>query len=127
MRKAPKAALLLLISLALVVASTFAAAVSVAVTALIVPGTGTPNADKVTGFEQNVQNYYLGAKSCSASSGAACTLQGVAYPASLWPLVNTTKDGAPGSFAKYGPSVAQGVGQLDSQLMQTLATTDGQV
>ena len=37
------------------------------VTALIVPGTGTPNADKVTGFEQNVQNYYLGATSCSAS------------------------------------------------------------
>lgn len=55
-----------------------------ATTALIVPGTGTPDADAVTNFKTNVQTYYLGGTTCTAPS---CTLTGIPYPASLWPLV----------------------------------------
>lgn len=85
-----------------------------ATTALIVPGTGTPDADAVTNFKTNVQTYYLGGTTCTAPS---CTLTGIPYPASLWPLVGGL------SAPKWDKSVATGVGHLNSALINTLGST----
>ncbi|WP_059015839.1 PE-PPE domain-containing protein [Mycobacterium sp. M26] len=99
------------------VASIFTSAVTLAATtALIVPGTGTPDADAVTNFKTNVQTYYLGDTSCTAPS---CVLTGIPYPASLWPLVGGL------TAPKWDQSVATGVGHLNSALINTLdSTTD---
>jgi PE-PPE domain-containing protein len=77
------------------------------------------------GLKENVRDYYLGATDCPGSSAFSCSLVGVPYPASLWPLVNTTATG--GSFDTYGDSVADGVAQLNSQVFETLTNTEGPV
>jgi hypothetical protein len=87
-----------------------------ATTALIVPGTGTSNANLVDNFLTNVRSYYLGATSCV---DASCQLQGINYPASLWPLVG----GLQGN--KWDESVGTGVTHLNGALINELtATTD---
>src|SRR4051812_40533692 len=86
----------ILTAMGVLVGATLTAVVALAavpVTALVVPGTSTSNPDNVAMFEQNARNYYLGATKCAASVGTACTVEGVPYPAALWPLVNTTSQG----------------------------------
>ncbi|WP_163749183.1 PE-PPE domain-containing protein [Mycolicibacterium helvum] len=100
------------------VGSILTSAVSLAATTgLIVPGTGTPNANVIDGFLTNVRNYYLAQTSCDAN----CNLDGIDYPASLWPLVG----GLTGD--KWDDSVGTGVNHLNSALIQELATTDDDV
>ena len=85
----------------------------------IVPGTGTPDADHVSGFKTNVQTYYLGDTPCKVPS--SCDLVGIPYPASLWPIV-------PGPQAdKWNTSVATGESHLNGTLVNTLTTTPGPV
>ncbi|AQT78719.1 hypothetical protein B1R94_04835 [Mycolicibacterium litorale] len=107
----------MLSAIVLGVASVITSAISLAATtALIVPGTGTPDADAVTNFTTNVQTYYLGGTSCVAPT---CVLEGIPYPASLWPVVGGL------AAPKWDKSVATGVGHLNSALIDTLvAGTD---
>ncbi|WP_319430556.1 PE-PPE domain-containing protein [Mycobacterium sp. RTGN5] len=88
-----------------------------ATTGLIVPGTGTSNANLVDGFLTNVRDYYLGATSCDTS----CDLQGINYPASLWPLVG----GLQGD--KWDDSVGTGVTHLNGALIHELTATNDDV
>jgi hypothetical protein len=100
------------------VGSVLMSAVSLAATTgLIVPGTGTPNANVIDDFLTNVRKYYLGATSCDTN----CDLDGIDYPASVWPLVG----GLHGD--KWDNSVGIGVNHLNSALIQELATTDDDV
>jgi pimeloyl-ACP methyl ester carboxylesterase len=76
------------------VATAFLAAVSLAATALIVPGTGDPDANIVAGYRQNFVDrystpFYKEATApfdpfCTSTNG--CTLTGINYPASFSPL-----------------------------------------
>lgn len=88
-----------------------------ATTALIVPGTGTPNANVIDNFLTNVRTYYLAQTPC----GDQCDLDGINYPASLWPLVG----GLTGD--KWDNSVGTGVNHLNSELIHELASTDDEV
>ena len=62
------------------------AAVSLAATALIVPGTGTPNANIVTNYMEHFVDRYGAPFDPSCTSTNGCTLQGIDYPASFFPL-----------------------------------------
>ena len=76
------------------VVTAFLAAVSLAATALIVPGTGDPDANIVAGYRQNFVDrystpFYKEATApfdpfCTSTNG--CTLTGINYPASFSPL-----------------------------------------
>jgi PE-PPE domain len=110
--------LVLLVAIAVGIGGTLTAAVALAATVMIVPGTSTPHPENVAHFIDNARTYYLGDTDCGIT--AACNVEPVPYPASLWPLVNTTKKGSPGSFDTYGVSVAKGVKQLNSQVTAQL-------
>lgn len=89
------------------------AAVSLAATALIVPGTGTPKADGA--YIQNVQDYYLDGTACE--TGASCTLKGIEYPASFWPMPfpGWCRSG-PNGCDTWNVSVAEGVTGLNTDV-----------
>ncbi|MCV7298204.1 PE-PPE domain-containing protein [Mycobacterium barrassiae] len=105
--------LLSLLSTAVLAAATaIVAAVSLAATAVIVPGTGTPNANNVGMYMENFRDYYM-QRTCSDIDPAnGCdTLTGVNYPASFWPIP------LPGwcpnlQCDKFDVSVAKGVANL---------------
>ena len=63
MRKVGRVVILFLLSLlstaVLSAATALMAAVSLAATALIVPGTGTPNANTVGNYMENFRDYYM--------------------------------------------------------------------
>ncbi|RAV17048.1 PE-PPE domain-containing protein [Mycolicibacterium sp. GF69] len=101
------------------------AAVSLAATtALIVPGTGTPNANDVTNYMENFRDYYMRDTPCTAADGCgeyndqdpqAGGLLGVNYFASFWPLpLPGWCD--PGRCEKFDVSVADGVDNLREAL-----------
>ncbi len=110
--------LLSLLSTAVLAAATaIVAAVSLAATAVIVPGTGTPNANTVGMYMENFRDYYM-QKPCSDMDPAnGCdTLTGVNYPASFWPIP------IPGwcpnlQCDKFDVSVAKGVTNLRADVM----------
>jgi pimeloyl-ACP methyl ester carboxylesterase len=121
MRKAARAllhvVLALLSSVALGVASALTAAVTLAATALIVPGTGVPNANIVTNYLENARDRYIAPfnPSCTATSHPSCTLTGINYPASFWPLPFPGWC-VPGRCEKWNDSVGQGVDALSEAL-----------
>jgi pimeloyl-ACP methyl ester carboxylesterase len=78
--------LALLTSTALSVASAFVASLALAATALIVPGTGTPNADVVALYREHAADRYIAPFNPSCTSTNGCNLNGVPYPASFFPL-----------------------------------------
>ena len=89
-------------------------AVSLAATVLIVPGTGTPDANGITGYMTNFRDYYMRTP-CSVAPGGCPTddLKGVNYPASFWPIP------LPGwcpnlSCDTFNVSVANGVQNLET-------------
>ncbi|MGV0853224.1 PE-PPE domain-containing protein [Mycolicibacterium phlei] len=92
-------------------AAALMAAVSLAATALIVPGTGTPDANVVENYMENAENRYLAPFSdCSADT--ACTLEGINYPASFFPFVIFRNWCVPGRCEKWNTSVGEGVDAL---------------
>jgi hypothetical protein len=131
MRKSAHALVLALLALVttavLGVSSAFMAALAVGATALIVPGTGTPNANIVENYMQHAADRYLAPfvrdamndPVCTSTNG--CNLDGIDYPASFWPL------GFIGSWCpgyrcdKWDVSVGQGVEDLDTALRAELA------
>ncbi|MDT5317107.1 MAG: hypothetical protein QOE74_6127, partial [Mycobacterium sp.] len=78
----------MLAALGLVIGSAFSAALAFGAVALIVPGTGTPDANIVTNYLENARDRYLTTTACGPT-GAGCpdaNLQGINYPATFFPL-----------------------------------------
>lgn len=89
MRKSAHGVLLVvtsvLASIVLCIASAFAAALAFGAVALIVPGTGTPNANVVGGYLENARDRFINPSGEDVCTAAGC-LTGVDYPASFWPV-----------------------------------------
>ncbi|OBJ38185.1 hypothetical protein A5630_02895 [Mycolicibacterium mucogenicum] len=104
------------------VVSMVTAAFTLAATALIVPGTGTPNANIVAGYRENADNYYI-APFNPLCTQPTCTLQGINYPAQFWPIPLPGWGGLSG--AKWNESTGEGIANLDTALTALLpsATT----
>jgi len=116
--------LALLSSAILGVGSAFMSALALgAATALIVPGTGTPNANIVTDYLSHAADRYIAPFDPSCTSTNGCNLQGINYPASFFPLVifpSWCRSG-PNGCDTWNNSVGQGVQALDTQLRGLLA------
>jgi hypothetical protein len=116
----------LLSSVALGVMSAFMAALALgATTALIVPGTGTPNANIVSDYMQNARDRFIAPfTTCKDNT---CTLEGINYPASFWPL-GFIGNWCPGyKCDTWNDSVGTGVQNLDTELRDVLANTSNNV
>jgi PE-PPE domain len=105
------------------VASAFMAALALGAAALIVPGTGTPNANIVGEYRENFRNYYMQETACNDVGNCPSNdtgdpvnggLFGINYPASFWPLVIIPGWCVPGRCEKFDVSVAEGVDNLDN-------------
>jgi hypothetical protein len=125
MRKAGRVLVLFLLSLVstavLTAVTAVVAAVSLAATALIVPGTGTPNANEVGDYMENFRDYYMQTP-CEPTGCADDDLYGVDYDASFWPIpLPGWCD--PGRCEKFDVSVAGGVENLRDALenIETIA------
>jgi PE-PPE domain len=117
MRSAATAILVVLSAIVLAVSSTFTAALTLTgATALIVPGTGTPNPGNVGGYEQNALDYYI-STTTSICQVNTCDTEGVPYIAQFWPFPFPGWGGLSG--AKWNVSVGSGVAQLTSDLIGT--------
>ena len=102
-----------LVSCVASVTAAVTAAVTLTATALIVPGTGVPNATEVWGYIPNAINYYVAPT--TDSCGSVCTPVPVNYLAQWWPFNFENWGGLKG--AKFNVSVASGVTQLTSYLV----------
>src|SRR6476619_4365817 len=119
--------LALLTTVVLGVASAFMAAFALgAATALIVPGTGTPNANNVADYLSHATDRFIapfvkdpttpppGQPLCTSTND--CALKGIDYPASFWPL-GLIGNWCPGySCDTWNVSVGKGVDALNSAL-----------
>ena len=129
MRKAARIVVLFLLGLLSTaffgVVTAMMTAVSLAATtpiALVVPGTGTPNANIVTDYMEQARDRYMGTTPCTEAND--CDLQGINYPASFWPI--PIGNWCPGlSCDTWNESVGEGVANLDSQLRPLLADPEG--
>jgi hypothetical protein len=106
------------------VVSTVTAAITLTATALIVPGTGTPNANIVAGYLQNAENYYITPFNPACSAATACTLQGIDYPAQFWPIPLAGWGGLTGD--KWNVSTGQGIANLNTALQAALPSATAQ-
>ncbi|GAC1395604.1 MAG: hypothetical protein NVSMB60_02260 [Mycobacterium sp.] len=100
-----------------------------ATTALIVPGTGTPNANVVSDYLQHAADRYIAPFDPSCTSTNGCNLQGINYPASFFPLVilhNWCRSG-PNGCDTWNRSVGMGVTALNTALMNELNNTTDNV
>lgn len=94
------------------IALTFVSAVAwAATTVLVVPGTGTKDPSKVTGYQENVIGYYV--QPTGACGATACVAKPVPYIAEFWPIPLAGWGGLEG--AKWDDSVASGVTSLNEQ------------
>lgn len=94
------------------IALTFTSAVAwAATTVLVVPGTGTKDPSKVTGYQENVVGYYV--QPTGACGATACVAKPVPYIAEFWPIPLSGWGGLAG--AKWDDSVASGVTSLNEQ------------
>jgi hypothetical protein len=110
----------LLVSLALCIASTFAAALAFGAIALIVPGAGTHNIGTVTGYKENAADRFINPSGVPCTSEDGCDLLGVGYPASFWPI--PLPGWCPGlTCDTWNESVGEGVTNLNTQLGTVLA------
>jgi len=101
-------------------------AVSLAATALIVPGTGTPDANSVSDYREHFVDRYSAPFNPSCTSENGCTLTGVDYPASFWPL-GFIGNWCPGyQCDKWNESVGAGVASVIANL-QNLNDPDGAI
>ncbi|MCF6387872.1 PE-PPE domain-containing protein [Mycobacterium sp. MBM] len=111
--------LTLLTVVLITVATTLTMAVALAATALIVPGTGTPNANIVGGYLENARDYYIAPFNPACTEANNCDLQGIDYPAQFWPIPLPGWGGLKG--AKWDVSTGKGLATLNSTLVDTLA------
>lgn len=111
--------LTVLTAVLITVASTLTMAVALAATALIVPGTGTPNANIVGSYLENARDYYISPFNPACTADNDCALQGIDYPAQFWPIPLPGWGGLQG--AKWDVSTGEGLSMLNSTLVNTLA------
>lgn len=104
-----------LAALCVAVAGSVTAAVTLTATALIVPGTGTPDPTAVSDYMDNAVGYYIAPT--TESCAVVCTAEPVPYIAQFWPFPFAGWGGLSG--AKLDASVASGVQQLTSDLVGT--------
>ncbi|MCT7658270.1 PE-PPE domain-containing protein [Mycobacterium deserti] len=122
MRKWARAAVLVVLGVlstaALGVLTAIMAAVSLAATALIVPGTGTPDAqDKPLYMGHAVERYVTPFEpDCTVAN---CNPTSAEYPASFFPLVIFPGWCDPGRCETWNTSVEQGVASLDGLITST--------
>lgn len=112
---------------AVAVAGTITSFVALAATALIVPGTGTPNANVLPGYMQNAVSRYLTQTRCFVNGVAngcdvavpdpSANLIGINYPASFWPMPFPGWC-EPGTCKKWNVSVGQGVSALNAEVIE---------
>ncbi|MGX9672094.1 PE-PPE domain-containing protein [Mycobacterium sp. HM-7] len=102
------------------VVSMVTAAFTLAATALIVPGTGTPNANIVAGYKENADTYYIAPFNPLCTQANSCTLTGINYPAQFWPIPLPGWGGLSG--AKWNVSTGEGIAHLNTALMDALPT-----
>src|SRR5918994_3986130 len=118
MRKASRVCLLFVLSLlstaVLGVLTAVMSAVSLAATALIVPGTGDPNPDPNSLYISHTQRYLNPFSECG---DAPCDLQPVPYSASFFPLVIFPGWCDPGRCDTWNASVQTGVDGLHTALL----------
>ncbi|MGV0871961.1 PE-PPE domain-containing protein [Mycolicibacterium sp. XJ879] len=108
------------------------AALSLAATSvLIVPGTGTPDANVVEDYMPHFYDRYIGgtdpALPAECVAATDCTLSGINYPASFFPLFFFSGWCVPGRCATWNDSVGTGVTNLNSALIDRLVNTDDDV
>lgn len=108
----------LLSTIVLWLASTLALAVALAATALIVPGTGTPNANIVGNYLENARDYYVAPFNPACTAQTDCDLIGINYPAQFWPMPFPGWGGLSG--AKWDVSTGKGITNLNGTLFNTL-------
>lgn len=118
--------------IALAIGSALSAAVAFAAIGLLVPGTGTPNANIVSDYMENARDWYMQDTACNdaVNCGTAAegvpdpTLQGIDYPASFWPLAifPTWCRSGPDGCDKWDESVGKGAAALTDSLSAALAT-----
>ncbi|MGK2866625.1 MAG: PE-PPE domain-containing protein [Mycobacterium sp.] len=118
-RRSITTVLTLLTTVLITVATTLSMAVALAATALIVPGTGTPNANIVGGYLENARDYYISPFNPACTEANNCRLQGIDYPAQFWPIPLPGWGGLTG--AKWDVSTGEGLAKLNSTLVDTLA------
>ncbi|UXA14579.1 PE-PPE domain-containing protein [Mycobacterium sp. SMC-8] len=129
MRSQARALVLVIVSfvtvMALGVASAFVSALAYGATALIVPGTGTPDPD-IEGYRENAWSRYIGPLVC-ATDCADPDLVGIPYPASFWPMSFLPGWCVPGRCEKWDVSVDEGVDHLMAALDPFLGDSDEDV
>ena len=106
----------------LAIGSAFTAALAYGAVALIVPGTGTPNANIVADYLTQARDRYLTTTACGAD-GSGCpdaNLQGINYPASFFPLAVIPGWCVPGRCNTWDDSVGQGAANLDKAIGDAL-------
>lgn len=107
----------LLTTMALGIASAFVAALAYGATALIVPGTGTPNADPIDGYRENAWSRYIDGVVCTdVGKCSEPDLVGIPYPASFWPLSFIPNWCVTGRCEKWNVSVDEGTANLMTAL-----------
>jgi len=116
------AVLALLTTAVLGVASAFMASLALGATVLIVPGTGTHNANDIDGYNSNALDCYVTPFSPTCQL-ATCDTDAIEYPASFWPL-GFIGNWCPGyTCDTWNESVGTGVSTLDD----TIKNTDGDI
>lgn len=125
MRSRARAGVLLVLSVVVVmvlgVASAFMSAVALGATALIVPGTGTPDPE-VENYKQHAWDRYIKGVACTdAQECEDPVLTGIPYPASFWPMSIFPDWCVPGRCEKWDVSVGEGVAHLKEALLPLLA------
>ncbi|MGB0971717.1 MAG: PE-PPE domain-containing protein [Mycobacterium sp.] len=111
-------------TVALAIGATMTSAVSMAARAFIVPGTGTPDANVVGGYMEQALNRYIAPFNPSCTAENDCTLEGINYPASFWPLSFFSGWCVPGRCEKWDVSVDEGQANLHAALEPYLGTDE---
>ena len=141
MRKALRALLLVLVSIVgavvLAASSVFGAAFAFGAIGLLVPGTGTPNANNVSSYLENARDRYMQGTACNNSVNCGTvaegvpnpTLEGIDYPASFWPLsiLPSWCRSGPNGCDKWNVSVGQGAEALTTALTAAFATPEDDI
>ncbi|CAN3127273.1 PE-PPE domain-containing protein [Mycobacterium sp. smrl_JER01] len=108
-------------TMALGIASAFVSALAFGATALIVPGTGTPNSDVVAGYRENAWSRYIDGLVCTDPTECSDPdLVGIPYPASFWPLSFLPGWCVTGRCEKWDVSVGEGTENLLAALQPFL-------
>ncbi|MGE2689173.1 PE-PPE domain-containing protein [Mycolicibacterium pulveris] len=102
-----------------------------ATTVLIVPGTGTPDANVVEDYMPHFYDRYIGGTDPALPSECVvatdCTLSGINYPASFFPFFFFSGWCVPGRCDTWNDSVGTGVANLNTALIDRLVNSDDDV